>query len=182
MYFFLSDTHFGHENIIKYCNRPFANVKEMDETIIKNINDRVGENDTIFFLGDFCMKRSSEASNAPQNAFDYYRNQIKCKNIIFIQGNHDHNNGTQTIIQSLIIEHGGCRIFVTHDPKYAKEDFKLNFCGHVHEKWQFKKLGKKSIICNLSVENWNYRPVDINEIMQSYSEWRKKGYKNEKTN
>jgi calcineurin-like phosphoesterase family protein len=181
MYWFLSDTHFGHENIIIYCARPFKNVKEMDEVLIKNINERVGEDDTLFFLGDFCMKRSSEASNAPQNAFDYYRNQIKCKNIVFITGNHDHNNGTKTPIESMIIKHGGIRIHLTHNPKHASIDFKFNFCGHVHEKWQFQKLGKKSIIINLSVEKWEYRPVDINEIFQAYSIW-SKSKKNEKTN
>jgi calcineurin-like phosphoesterase family protein len=168
MYFFLSDTHFGHENIIKYCNRPFTNVKEMDETIIKNINDRVAETDTLFFLGDFCMKRSSEASSAPQNAFDYYRNQIKCKNIIFIRGNHDHNNGTKTIIQSLIIEHGGCRIFVTHDPKYAKEDFKLNFCTtpdtEILTENGWKKYNKISIGENVMTYNKIKRKKEYNPL------------------
>jgi calcineurin-like phosphoesterase family protein len=174
----MSDPHFGHENIIKYCNRPFSNVKEMDETIINNINNRVAETDTLFVIGDFCMKRSSEASNAPQNAFDYYRNQIKCKNIIFLRGNHDKNNGTKTIIQSLIIEHGGIRIFFIHDPKYSEENYRFNFCGHVHDKYKFRKLGKKSIIVNLSVEQWNYQPVDINEVLGAYSTWLKSGKTN----
>jgi calcineurin-like phosphoesterase family protein len=179
---FCSDFHLGHWNIVKYCNRPFKSLEEMDSIIIKNFNDRVDENDVVFFLGDFCMKKSSEASEAPQNAFDYYRNQLKCKNIIFIKGNHDKNNSTKTIIESIVIEHGGSRIYMTHNPKFAKEDFKFNFCGHVHEKWQFQKIGHKSIICNLSVENWDYRPVTINEINQAYSEWCKRGYKDEAKN
>lgn len=177
MYYFTSDFHLGHFNIIKYCQRPFKTLEEMDSIIIKNINERIDEEDTLFFLGDFCMKRSSEASDAPQNAFEYYRNQIKCKNIIFIKGNHDKNNSTKTIIQSLIIEYGGSRIYLTHDPKYAKSEFGFNFCGHVHEKWQFQKLGYKSTICNLSVEHWNYHPVTINEIFQAYSGWLKSGEK-----
>ena len=170
---FWSDTHLGHWNIVKYANRPFKSLEEMDNTIIKNFNERVGEDDLVFFLGDFCMKTSSEASDAPKKAFDYYRNQLKCKNIIFIKGNHDGHNNVKSPIESLIIQHGGKRIYVTHDPKYAKEDFFFNFCGHVHEKYQFKKLGKKSIICNLSVEVWSYRPVDYNEIYSAYSKWSK---------
>lgn len=174
MYFFWSDTHFGHYKIIEYCKRPFTTLEEMDTTLINNFNERVSEEDTVFFLGDFCMKKSSEAPEG--KGFDYYRNQIKCKNIIFIQGNHDHNNGTKTIIQSLVIEHGGHKIFLTHNPKYAEESYRFNYCGHTHgNEGIFKKLGKKSIIVDLSVENWNYKPVNINEINQAFSEWLKHG-------
>jgi calcineurin-like phosphoesterase family protein len=172
MYYFWSDTHLGHWNIVKYCNRPFKTLKEMDSTLIKNFNDRVDENDVVFFFGDFCMKKSSEASEAPQDAFDYYRNQLKCKNIIFIKGNHDKNNSTKTIIESVVIDFGGSHIYMTHDPKYAKEDFQFNYCGHTHGKFgKFRKLGHKSVIVDLSVENWDYRPVNINDINQAYSKW-----------
>lgn len=51
--FFTSDTHFWHENIIKFCNRPFSSVEEMNDTIIENWNKVVGENDIVFHLGDF---------------------------------------------------------------------------------------------------------------------------------
>jgi calcineurin-like phosphoesterase family protein len=177
---FWSDTHFGHWNIVEHCHRPFINLVEMDTTIIKKFNERVSENDLVFFLGDFCMKKSSEASDAPQNAFDYYRNQLVCKNIIFIGGNHDKNNGTKTPIESINIEHGGFRIHLTHNPRRANEDFKFNYCGHCHgNEGTFRKLGRKSIIVDLSVENWDYYPVNINDINQAYSSWLKKGKKNE---
>ena len=50
--FFTSDTHFSHANIMKFCGRPFKNVGEMNNTIIKNWNDVVGPEDTVFHLGD----------------------------------------------------------------------------------------------------------------------------------
>jgi len=51
--FFTSDHHFGHENIIKFCNRPFENVKEMDQTLIERWNEKIKKNDIVYHLGDF---------------------------------------------------------------------------------------------------------------------------------
>jgi calcineurin-like phosphoesterase family protein len=177
--FFTSDFHLGHFNIIRYTNRPFKTLEEMDSTIIKNFNERVSEEDLVFFLGDFCMKRSSEASESPKNAFEYYRNQLKCRNIIFIKGNHDGHNNVKSPIESLIINHGGKRIYLTHDPQYAKHDFFFNFTGHTHGKFgKFRKIGHKGYIVDLSVELWNYSPVNYNEIYSAFSEWLKNGKKN----
>lgn len=92
--FFTSDTHFGHTNIIKYCNRPFLfdpskgpddyrnrDTNQMDETLIKNWNSVVQPSDTIYHIGDFA----------------FYRDQRKTINLlrrlngkkILIRGNHD---------------------------------------------------------------------------------------------
>ena len=53
--FFTSDTHFNHHNIIKYCDRPFKNVREMNEELIKNWNATIDKEDVVFHLGDFSM-------------------------------------------------------------------------------------------------------------------------------
>ena len=45
VYFFTADQHFSHANIIKYCNRPFDNVREMDSEIIKRHNSVVTDKD-----------------------------------------------------------------------------------------------------------------------------------------
>ena len=48
MNFYIGDPHLGHEAIIRLCNRPFADVDEMDEAIISNWNSRVTNGDTVF--------------------------------------------------------------------------------------------------------------------------------------
>lgn len=52
---FTSDFHLGHFNIIRYCNRQFADTQEMNEAIVERMNASVKPNDVLYFLGDFCM-------------------------------------------------------------------------------------------------------------------------------
>ena len=74
---FTADMHLGHDNIRKFCNRPFESVDEMDKKLISNWNEVVGENDTIYHLGDFCFGDSH-----------HYKNSLNGM-IIFIRGSHD---------------------------------------------------------------------------------------------
>ena len=174
-----SDPHFGHENLLDYVESPFKTIKEKDTTIINNFNSKVDVEDLCICYGDFCFGKSSEAPNSQRKAFEYYRNQLNCKNIIFIRGSHDKNNGVKTPIRSLIITLGGKWIYCVHNPKEAKSEYFFNFCGHWHGKYgKFIRLSEKSIIVDLSVENWNYSPVEYTEIWREYSKW----IKNEKTN
>lgn len=53
--FFTSDHHFGHANIIKFCNRPFANVEEMNEIMIERWNEKVAPDDEVYHLGDVAL-------------------------------------------------------------------------------------------------------------------------------
>ena len=80
--FFTADTHFGHSNIIKHSNRPFANIQEHDRELIRCWNEKVTQNDTVYHLGDFSYRTS----------MSYTANIIKQLNgnIVLIKGNHDH--------------------------------------------------------------------------------------------
>ena len=78
--FFTSDTHFYHGNIIRFCNRPFKDVDMMNETIISNWNNTVGQDDIVFHLGDFCLGGSAEWTRM----LDRLNGRI-----YLIMGNHD---------------------------------------------------------------------------------------------
>lgn len=115
-YFFTSDPHFGHGNIIKYCQRPFlttedadelkqnhqmkvsqASIQNMDEKICSNINEVVGKEDILYCLGDWMFMYLGKNPSI-QKRLDYirkceeYRARIECKNVHLIYGNHDYHN------------------------------------------------------------------------------------------
>lgn len=79
MKYFTSDFHFNHANVIKYCNRPFETVDQMNEVLLKAWNEVVKPEDTVYFLGDFCFN--------PQKALEWL-SKLNGE-IIFISGNHD---------------------------------------------------------------------------------------------
>lgn len=77
---FTSDHHFGHKNIIKFSNRPFATVDEMNSEMIKRWNEKVGEDDIVYHLGDFSLISSSKTRQIIE--------QLNGK-ICLITGNHE---------------------------------------------------------------------------------------------
>jgi len=80
MYFFTADQHFGHSNIIKFCNRPFKNVDEMDRVLIDNWNSKITNKDEVYVVGDFAL-------TDPKRVNEIIR-ELK-GNIYFIDGSHD---------------------------------------------------------------------------------------------
>lgn len=80
--FFTSDPHFFHTNIIKYCNRPFKTVEEMNETLINNWNKKVGLADVVICTGDFAFGKCT-----PHDVAEV----VKSLNgiIYLVEGNHD---------------------------------------------------------------------------------------------
>ena len=70
MIYYIADMHFGHENVIRFDDRPFADTEQMDEVLIQNWNERVTADDTVYVLGDAFRGRQIFA-NYPTCAIDH---------------------------------------------------------------------------------------------------------------
>jgi calcineurin-like phosphoesterase family protein len=79
--FFTSDHHFGHANIIKYSQRPFDGIQEMDQALIENWNAVVQADDLVFHLGDFTFHQNASRYFGALNGRIY---------ILKLEWHHDH--------------------------------------------------------------------------------------------
>lgn len=159
---FTSDTHFGHGNIIKYCNRPFTSAEEMDETMIRNWNARVRPDDLVFHLGDFAFGCDY------QHAVHCYR---RLNGIIqFVLGNHDkhlrtmNDNGIlRTPLEHYLEESiEGHRIVLFHyGLRTWHHDLRgtWHLYGHSHN--GLPPLGKS---VDIGVDRWDFAPVSMEQL------------------
>jgi calcineurin-like phosphoesterase family protein len=164
MNFFTSDEHYNHSNIISmFVFRPFRDANHMNYEIIKRHNERVKDNDTVYHLGDF--KFSADGMNSNE-----IMKQLNGRHV-FIQGNHDKRNGTNTCLKYGIIELFNTKIALAHRPEDVLEMMRLTqihigFCGHVHEKWKFIKAAQ-GLLVNVGVDQWDYYPIDPKQIFKA---------------
>jgi len=155
---FVADTHFSHANIIKYANRPFANVEEMNQALIDNWNLSIAEDDQVFFLGDFGLGKLDHLQSICA--------RLK-GNKVCIRGNHDgttskmHRIGFSTVLEGARLKIGHHYVELIHIPSYPPPAY-FQLHGHVHD----KKPGQLILNqLNLCVEVWDYKPVSEKTIL-----------------
>lgn len=164
-----SDTHFNHANIIKYCNRPFSSIEEMNETIIANWNKVVSEDDMIYHLGDFVLGDKSLVPDFLERLNGYKE---------FLMGNHDNSNimlemCKQGLIENIswedVIKVGKKTIILNHFPFGSLPDPATNYPiiqlhGHVHstpdKPWNYFDNQY-----DVGVDNNNFTPVNLAELL-----------------
>ncbi len=163
--FFTADTHFGDSNIIRYENRPFSDIEDMDRTIIKNWNDTVSENDKVFLLGDF-------------SAYGFEKSCEICNSLngekFLVMGNHDtenekyyYNCGFSGVSHYPIIYENFW--ILSHEPLYVNRNMPYaNIFGHVHANPLYKDVSEQSFC--VSAERIDYKPIEFGEIKQSILE------------
>lgn len=163
--FATSDHHFGHSRIIEYANRPYSSVEEMDEDLIKRWNETVSNNDIVFHLGDFAF-----GSVGKQKSYLDRLHGVK----YLILGNHDcsasrmERIGFINPVKNHMCRYGDIDIHMVHNPDHAKllPDDSFVFYGHLHNT-PSPKYDKIPTWANCCVENWEYRPVLIDDILGS---------------
>jgi calcineurin-like phosphoesterase family protein len=163
--FFTSDTHFGHENIIKTCDRPFRSVAEMDEALIARWNEAIGRRDTVYHLGDFCFRSSRDAKS--------YLDRLNGE-IHLIAGNHDDetlaNHAGHFASVSLIreIRADGRRIVLCHYPMREWQGSwrgAWHFFGHVHGRLNHEPLGYS---LDVGADSHDFRPWSLDEVARVF--------------
>ena len=175
--FFTSDTHFSHENIIKYCKRPFTNVEEHDAELIRRWNEKVPEDGIVFHLGDV-------AFGSPDRVNEILE-QLHGK-IYLVIGNHDwrrivseHKWRFENMTQQNNMKIGKRHIILNHYPMLAfsgawrGEDATYQLFGHVHtspytdeglDQARMKMLFTSQY--DVGVDNNDFTPVSWKEVDQ----------------
>ena len=160
---YIADPHFGHAKILQYCNRPFDNIKKMDNCLVNNWNNKVKPQDIVRIVGDLTMRNKSQ--------IEWIGGLIRRLNgrKQLILGNHDYLKpfdyvglGIESVHTSMLLENK--KIFIAHDPALAvcmPSDYRM-ICGHIHN--SFKLLTDPNIILNVGVEAWDFYPVEENEV------------------
>lgn len=190
--FFTSDYHINHFNIIKYCNRPFKNVDEMNEEIIARHNAVVKKDDTVYNLGDFIFNIDNEKGIV---------RRLNGKQIL-IYGNHDsihpankrfkdkdqqfkihiRAGWTEVAIEKTLTLKGGKVVRLHHMPYRNEEDVKERhhlhrlkddavplLHGHVHTEYKTSLTKRGTVMINVGVDVWGFTPVcegQVEEMMK----------------
>jgi len=158
--FFTSDHHFGHKNIIKYCNRPFDSVEEMNHGLVSLWNEVVTPEDRVFVIGDVYLCKTELARKHLKKLNGYK---------ILIMGNHDKSKDEMNEFFDEVYQYkyeyslsDGTPVVLAHHPWEDKDYLQIH--GHEHSGNPLR--GTRINVC---VDLHNYRPVSLQYIEEAFS-------------
>lgn len=165
--FLVSDTHFGHHNMLKFTNpdgtrvRPFwENADDMNADMIQRWNSVVGANDKVYHLGDVVINRK----------YLHIMSQLNGKKVL-IKGNHDIFKITDYLEHFYDIRSYHTlanKLILSHIPIHPMEisRFKFNVHGHLHEKIVMDENGSQHPkYFSVCVEKINYTPIPLETVL-----------------
>lgn len=170
MIYFTADTHFGHDNVIRFCGRPFSSKDEMNDIMIRNWNARVRGNDTIYIVGDMFF-RCPDAEEI-----------LKClkgkKRLIV--GNHDSSWMTKfhyeryfvSVDNFLETSDGKRTLTLCHYPlltwKHSTRSYMIH--GHIHNDTTadfWRLIAARDNVLNAGVDINHFQPVTFDELVEN---------------
>ena len=159
--FLIADLHLWHSNIIKYCNRPFANAEEMSNKLIQNWNNTVKAEDRVFFLGDFALGTRDTVIKSGQRLNGrkvlIYGNHDKYKPQVYYDAGFEYVSRWPIVIQNkYLLSHAP----FSHDGNQDYSGPLINIHGHVHDKMEHAPTISSKYVC-VCVERWDYKPVNL---------------------
>ncbi len=161
--FFTSDTHFGHENIITYCDRPFKSFLEMDEALIKAWNLVVKPEDEVYHLGDVFFGNLTYAGEVLDRL-----NGVKT----LIRGNHDYKTGFLKEFFAEVVKEKTLNLpegtfYLKHKPQETW-DTEFHLHGHTHgtlENFPVNNRMDVGVDCSST-----YAPFSLTEVLELLGE------------
>lgn len=171
--FYISDTHFNHENIIHYSNRPFVSVEEMNKSMIAQWNFTVSDHDIVYHLGDF-------ACGSAESAAEIFH-RLRGRKVLIL-GNHDmlRDRPYKSImdlpwdeppVQTKEVKDGNHRVFLSH---YAHRTWpgsgngSYHFYGHSHG--SLPQYGRSRDV-GVDLPDVHFRPRTFSELTASLPEF-----------
>ena len=176
MNLYTSDLHFGHENVIRFDDRPFSDIEEMDRTLIELWNARVRNEDTVYIVGDFCYRNKRPAA--------WYLKQLKGRKIL-IFGNHDIGlmkdpealSFFEETDKMMHVSDQGEQICLCHYPlaewnKYHRGSWHIY--GHIHNRREdtYYFMRNRDHALNAGCMINGYMPVSFRELVQNNERFR----------
>ena len=179
MIYYTADPHLGHKNIISHCNRPFADVEEMNEVIIGNWRGIIRPEDDVYILGDLIYR----SETPPKKLLEQLTGHLH-----LIRGNHDHfikkepecREYFQSIDDLLSVDDEGRRVILCHYPLAEWEGFyhgAYHLYGHIHNNdCEAQNIMAKLPRCyNVGMDCLNFVPMTLTQIIEFYKGIRENG-------
>ncbi|NVM34024.1 MAG: metallophosphoesterase family protein [Candidatus Lokiarchaeota archaeon] len=185
MKWFIADTHFYHKRAIKHNNRPFKDIHEMNDYIVKQWNAVIKKTDTVYVLGDFSWGNQKQIRDILTRLHGYK---------ILIYGNHDKRAwqmiraGFKDVRENIYINLNGHKVYLSHYPYYPTWLVRLKLWWHGYDKWKkytHKQMRRddhwlihghihnnrhawkiKDKQINVGVDQWNFKPVSEKTIVE----------------
>lgn len=163
--FVISDLHFNHKNIIRFCNRPFRSTREMNRALVDNWNRVVDDEDRVYCLGDMTYGRR-------RRPIDFWLSKLNGE-IRFIRGNHDTDiiRRAEVIKDKFPIRYRGREFLLMHDPYRPSnwDGWIIHGDKHNNDLARYPHVNCRNKTINVCVELVKYTPISLDEIISKIS-------------